>query len=73
MAKKKQRPRDWLYCPQCMDDAPKVREIHSVDANTFAHWCSSVKAHDSDAEAFCTECGWTGTRQDLVKQGGQQC
>ena len=71
MAKKKQRPRDWLYCPRCGGDVPKVREIHSVDANTFVHWCHSVKAHDPEVEAFCAECGWTGTRQDLVKQGGQ--
>ena len=55
-----------LVCPECSSDEVIVREVRSVDANTFEHWCHSVKAHDSDAEAWCRKCDWTGIRATLA-------
>lgn len=37
-----------LVCPQCESDEVIVYEEHAVYANTFKHFCHSVKPHDSD-------------------------
>ncbi len=39
-----------LVCPECGTDRVVVYEETAVLANTFEHWCHSVKAHDSDAK-----------------------
>lgn len=58
-----------LTCPECGSDQVIVVEEHSVMANTYEHFCYSVKAHDADAKASCLKCDWTGQRKDL--KGGQ--
>ena len=57
-----------LTCPHCDSDQVIVVEEHSVMANTFEHFCHSVKAHDPDAKARCLECNWRGQRQDLKER-----
>jgi transcription elongation factor Elf1 len=54
-----------LICPECGHEKVLVETITTVDANTFEHYCYSVKAHDSDAVARCTNCEWTGRRDQL--------
>ena len=58
-----------LRCPECGTDMVIIREEHSVMANTFEHYCHSVKAHDPDAKARCLDCNWKGERKDLVAHG----
>ena len=57
-----------LVCPDCGTDQVIVYEKHAVMANTYEHYCHSVKAHDDDAEALCLKCEWTGKREDLGEQ-----
>lgn len=52
-------------CPECHSDRVVTTYEQLVDANTFDHYCHSVKAHDADSKALCLECQWTGERQDL--------
>ena len=54
-----------LVCPQCESTEVIVYEEHAVNANTFEHFCHSVKAHDPDAKARCLTCDWTGQRDQL--------
>ena len=56
-----------LVCPKCESNEVLVFEEHAVDANTFEHFCLSVKAHDPDARARCLTCDWTGRRGELQK------
>lgn len=56
-----------LVCPQCESNEVVVYEERAVNANTFEHFCHSVKAHDSDAKARCLTCDWTGERSQLIK------
>ena len=58
-----------LTCPECGSDQVVVVEERSVMANTYEHFCHSVKAHDADAKASCLKCDWAGQRKDL--KGGQ--
>lgn len=57
-----------LTCPDCGSDQVIVYEEHAVMANTFEHYCHSVKAYDPDAKARCLECDWRGQRQDLKER-----
>ena len=66
MSKRKEPKEPVLRCPECGTDMVIVREVRSVMANTFEHYCHSVKAHDSNAEAACLDCSWTGERKDLI-------
>lgn len=52
-------------CPECHSRQVVTTYEQMVDANTFDHYCHSVKAHDSDSKAQCLECNWTGERKDL--------
>lgn len=54
-----------LTCPTCGAEKVVAYEMHAVDANTFEHYCHSVKAHDPDAKARCLECDWEGERREL--------
>lgn len=54
-----------LVCPECGHEKVLVETVTTVDANTFEHYCYSVKAHDSDAVARCTKCEWAGRRDQL--------
>lgn len=58
-----------LHCPECGTDQVIVYEMHAVMANTFEHYCHSVKAHDEDAKARCLKCEWSGERKDLSTHG----
>lgn len=58
-----------LRCPECGTDQVVVYEMHAIMANTFEHYCHSVKAHDSDAKARCLKCEWEGQRQTLAAHG----
>jgi hypothetical protein len=51
-----------LVCPECGSKEVCVYEKHAIDANTFEHFCFSVKGHDPGAEAFCKDCDWRGER-----------
>jgi hypothetical protein len=66
--KSKKKQETLLVCPECHTEQVVVYEEHAVMANTFEHWCHSVKAHDSDAKARCLECEWTGTRAGLHEE-----
>ncbi len=57
-----------LVCPQCESNEVIVYEEHAIWANTFEHFCHSVKAHDDDAKARCLTCDWTGIRHQLKVQ-----
>lgn len=57
-----------LTCPDCGSDQVIVHEERAVMANTFEHYCHSVKAHDPDAKASCLKCNWAGERQHLKGQ-----
>lgn len=59
-----------LCCPDCGTENVIVYEKHAVMANSFEHYCFSVKAHDANAEAECLNCDWTGERHQLKKHGG---
>jgi len=52
-------------CPECENEELLVREVETYYLNTGFFFCNSVKAHDSEAEVFCMECDWKGTRKDL--------
>ena len=56
-----------LICPECGSEKVTVREERLIDANTYEHYCHSVKAHDADAKAACLNCEWTGLRHQLKK------
>jgi hypothetical protein len=52
-------------CPECHSERVVTTYEQLVDANTFDHWCHSVKPHDPDSKAMCLKCNWTGERKDL--------
>ena len=52
-------------CPECHSKRVVTTYEQSVDANTFEHYCHSVKPHDADSKANCLECDWEGQRKDL--------
>lgn len=54
-----------LVCPECGTDQVIAYEVHAVMANTFEHYCHSVKPHDPDAKCRCLQCDWEGERKDL--------
>ena len=64
----KKKLETFLVCPECFTDQVLVYEERAVMANTFEHWCHSVKAHDDDAKAECLECKWKGDRAGLYKE-----
>jgi len=53
-------------CPECESSNVVLIEEHSFMANTFEHYCFSVKVQDSDSKARCLDCEWTGFHRDLV-------
>jgi ssDNA-binding Zn-finger/Zn-ribbon topoisomerase 1 len=54
-----------LVCPNCENEKVLVYEETAFYVNTGEFFCHSIKAHDSDANAQCPYCGWTGERKDL--------
>jgi predicted Zn-ribbon and HTH transcriptional regulator len=55
-----------LVCPECKSGKVCTEYHQMVDANTYDHYCHSVKAHDDYSPATCLECGWKGKRKNLV-------
>ena len=56
---------DTLTCPECGSTEVAVTAEQMFMVNTGEHYCHSVKAQDSDAQATCLACRWKGQRQDL--------
>lgn len=54
-----------LCCPQCESTEVAATEETMWMINGGAHYCHSVKAHDSDAKATCLHCRWEGRRDQL--------
>jgi len=60
-------------CPDCENkDHLFVRAVETYYLNTGDFFCHSIKTHDSDAEVFCMECNWTGTRGRLESENASQ-
>ena len=68
MSKRKEPKEPILCCPECRTDMVIVREVRSVMANTFEHYCHSVKIQDSNSQSTCLKCRWTGERKDLIER-----
>jgi hypothetical protein len=54
-----------LRCPSCNSDKVTLEYQQKVMANTWEHYCHSMKPQDSDSPAGCLECDWTGQHKDL--------
>lgn len=56
-----------LVCPECGSDKVVTEHHQMFYVNTLDHYCHSMKTHDSDSPASCTEyeCDWKGVRSDL--------
>jgi len=52
-------------CPECETEELFVRAVTTYYLNTGEFFCHSVKTHDSEADVFCMDCDWKGTRKDL--------
>lgn len=61
-----------LRCPEC--DSSKVTLTHeqSFMANTFEHYCHSVKVQDPESKAQCLKCNWSGRHDQLANYGGNE-
>lgn len=57
-----------LLCPECGSSKILGYEETAWWINTVEHWCQTIKMHDEDAKASCSECGWVGVRSDLMKE-----
>lgn len=55
-----------LLCPSCESPEVVLTAEQMFHANTFEHYCHSVKTHDSGATAKCLECNWVGERHQLL-------
>lgn len=58
-----------LYtCPECGSSNIGAYEKTLFKLNTCEFYCTSVKMHDTDAEACCMSagCNWRGLIDDLV-------
>lgn len=53
-------------CPDCYSKNVVTTYEQLVDANTFDHWCHSIKPYDHDSPAICLDCNWNGVRNDLT-------
>lgn len=56
-----------LYCPECNSKNVTLTSEQMWMANSDAHWCNSVKTHDSNSKATCLDCDWRGVREDLLE------
>lgn len=54
-----------LTCPDCGSDQVTLTAEQMWMANTYEHYCHSVKTQDDCAEATCLACGWVGQRINL--------
>lgn len=52
-------------CPNCDSEQVVTTYEQLVDANSYEHYCHSVKPHDANSKATCLACGWKGKREDL--------
>ena len=59
-----------LTCPECGSDQVACTAEQMFMANSGDHYCHSVKDHDSNAQATCLACRWTGQRKDLIAAPG---
>lgn len=68
MPKKKKPVRTLLTCPECGSDQVTLAHEQMFMANTFEHYCHSIKVQDDDSPSTClnAECNWSGTRKKLV-------
>ena len=57
-----------LTCPECDSEEVTLSEIHKIMANTYEHYCYSVKVYDDDAQADCLDCDWSGLRLQLKEK-----
>ena len=53
-------------CPECNSENVCTTYQQLVNANTWEHYCHSVKPHDPDSKALCLVCGWQGERKGLT-------
>jgi transcription elongation factor Elf1 len=53
-------------CPECGSTEVTLTHEQSFMANSGEHYCHSVKIQDSDSQARCIDCGWTGIHEQLV-------
>jgi len=56
-----------LKCPKCGGHEVTLAHEQLFMANSGAHYCHSVKIHDSNAKAGCLECQWHGHRNQLIE------
>ena len=54
-----------LVCSECGSDRVTTEYHQKVMANTFEHYCYSIKAYDNDSPAKCLDCEWIGLRENL--------
>jgi hypothetical protein len=55
-----------LTCPNCKSDKLLVYSDTASWINTDEHFCHSIKTHDDCAKVSCFDCGWEGTRKDVI-------
>ena len=68
MTKLKHKP-VLMRCPECGSEKVTLREETLWMANTWEHYCYSIKHHDSDAQAECLDCHWLGIHERLNGYG----
>lgn len=59
-------------CPQCGSEEVTTGHLQMFFANTGEHYCHSVKTHDNNSPAYCTQCEWRGKREALNVSGESQ-
>lgn len=61
-----------LTCPECGSENVTVTHVQKFMANTGEHYCHVTKTQDQDSEAGCLDCGWSGWRDDLKSNAGDE-
>jgi hypothetical protein len=60
-----------LTCPECMSEQVTLEYHQMVMANTWDHYCHSMKPQDDNSPSCCLDCEWTGLHRDLNGYGEQ--
>lgn len=61
-----------LRCPECMSEQVTLEYRQMIMANTWDHYCHSMKPQDNDSPSRCLYCEWTGRHDQLHGYGEQQ-
>lgn len=58
-------------CPECGSEEVTTEHHEMFMVNSGAHYCHSMKPHDTCSPSKCLSCGWVGLRRDLTMTGEQ--